>query len=195
MQGCFLTAGPCPARWVNLFTMANLSYSNNNNATAVAMAEIIKAAPLALLVCALLTFGAVAVFVHDYYRALFLPRFGPAGAAAMAGTLAAVQELIRFGLLVASIRDFSERRAAAGWLGLVGSLGLVFHDLHTAQAVASLWQASGGGVGGVLTYLVLVGLLLEVRLILTASRTVAAPAVAVNGQARPVASANGAGVL
>lgn len=175
--------------------MANLNYSNNN-ATAVAMAEIVKAAPLALLVCALLTFGAVAVFVHDYYRALFLPRFGPAGAAAMAGTLAAVQELIRFGLLVASIRDFSERRAAAGWLGLVGSIGLVFHDLHTAQAVAGLWQDGGGGVGGVLTYLVLVGLLLEIRLILTASRTVAvpvAPAVG-NGQARPVASANGAGV-
>jgi hypothetical protein len=147
--------------------MANLQHSSP---VAYITGEITKGAPLALLVCAVLTFAAVGIFVFDYYQSLFLPRFGSSGAAAMAGLIAGVQELVRFSLLVASIRDFSENRRGNGWLGLLGSVALVGHDLHTAGEVARLWNIeTSNQYANILTYLVLVGLLLEIRLILTSS--------------------------
>ena len=113
----------------------------NSFDTSRIMLEISKAAPLALLVFAFLSFFAVGVFAIDYYQTLFEPRFGRM-AKVMAILIAVIQESVRFGLLITSIRDFADKKKFNGWLGLLGSTGLVIHDISLCNNIAKMWSAT-----------------------------------------------------
>lgn len=133
------------------------------------MREISKFAPFALLICALCSFVAMSIFTVDYYEHLLRERFTD-NAKLMAILVAVIQEAVRFGLLVTSIRDFSDKKPFNGWLGLIGSIVLVAHDISLAEDIASLWSPENPlPYSGMLVFLILLGLLLEVRLILTLS--------------------------
>lgn len=127
-------------------------------------------APFALLLMAAGTFLIVGTFWQDYYSHIFSPRF-PAGAAVMAFFVALIKEGVRLALLISSIRDFSDNRKGNGWIGLIASVALVWYEVKTSTAIAELWAA--GGAASVDTYryliifLVALGLVLELRLILT----------------------------
>ena len=130
------------------------------------MREVSKAAPLLLLICALASFFIVGFFAVDYYENLF-QKFG-SHARTISILIASVQELVRFALLVSSIRDFSDEKRFNGWLGLIGSIALVFHDISVARSIATMWDASNPlPYSMVLIFLILLGLGLEIRLILT----------------------------
>lgn len=135
------------------------------------MLQISAAAPFALTLLAFATFLSVGIFFVDYYSAVLAFRFG-AGAFYFAIFLALIQELTRFALLVSSVRDFGEKRSLNAWLGFIGSIALVYHDVKTANSIAAMYAAQQGAetsatFSGLLIFLVLVGLLLELRLILT----------------------------
>ena len=131
------------------------------------MLEISKAAPLALLVFAFLSFFAIGIFAIDYYDSLFNSRFGRLSKP-MAVLIAIIQEAVRFGLLVTSIRDFADKRKFNGWIGLVGSIGLVLHDISLSNSIAKMWDAENPlPYSSLFMFLILIGLLLEFRLILT----------------------------
>lgn len=143
--------------------MANVNEFDANRV----MLELSKVAPFALITCALLSFIAVGVFCVDYYESLFLIRFKES-ARIMAILVAVIQELVRFGLLIASIRDFSDKKPFNGWLGLVGSLALVVHDIGIAKDIATVWSSKTPELySGIFIFLILIGLLLEIRLVLT----------------------------
>jgi len=130
------------------------------------MREISKAAPLLLLIAAIASFAAVGIFAVDYYESL-LTRFG-SYSRAMAVLIASIQELVRFALLVATIRDFSDEKRFNGWLGLIGSVALVLHDVSVARSIAAMWSPDNPlPYSSVLIFLILVGLGLEIRLALT----------------------------
>lgn len=131
--------------------------------------EISKIAPFALIACALLSFIAVGIFSVDYYEHLFLKRFTNS-AFAMAVMVASIQEAVRFGLLISSVRDFSEKNAVRGWLGLIASAWLVFHDIAISKELAMVWNPENPTpYTGILVFLIVIGLVLELRLILTVS--------------------------
>ena len=131
------------------------------------MLEISKAAPLALLVFAFLSFFAIGVFAIDYYESLFTSRFGRL-ARPMAILIAIIQEAVRFGLLITSIRDFADDKKFNGWIGLVGSVGLVVHDISLCNNIAKMWNESNPlPYSSLFMFLILIGLLLEFRLVLT----------------------------
>jgi len=70
--------------------------------------------------------------------------------------------------LVASVRDFSDDKRFNGWLGLLGSVGLVLHDLSVSKNIALMWSPDNPlPYTGLFSFLILIGLLLEFRLILT----------------------------
>jgi len=150
------------------------------------MREISRFAPFTLLVCALLSFIAVSIFAVDYYETLFTTRFTK-NARVMAILVAVIQEAVRFGLLVSSIRDFSDKKPLNGWLGLIGSLVLVIHDISIANDLALLWNAENPSpYSGILIFPILTGLLLEIRLILTLSeQKVEKKEVGVQGKKSP----------
>jgi len=144
-----------------------MSTKVNSFDTSSIMLEISKAAPLALLVFAFLSFLAVGVFAIDYYDTLFAPRFGRLSKA-MAVLIAVIQESVRFGLLITSIRDFADKRKFNGWIGLIGSIGLVLHDISLSNSIAKMWDAENPlPYSSLFMFLILIGLLLEFRLILT----------------------------
>lgn len=131
------------------------------------MSSISSFAPIALLVCAILSFITIGIFCVDYYEELLKPRFSTS-ARGIAILIATLQELIRFGLLVASVRDFSDSKPLNGWLGLLGSLGLVWHDMSLCSDVAIAYSETNFGAYEMLFYfLILIGFLLEIRLVLT----------------------------
>lgn len=133
------------------------------------MREISKFAPFALLICALFSFVAVSIFTVDYYEHLFEKRFSD-NARFMAIVVSVIQEAVRFGLLVTSIKDFSDKKPFNGWLGLAGSIILVAHDISIAKDISFLWSPENPSpYSGIFIFLILIGLLLEVRLILTLS--------------------------
>ena len=132
------------------------------------MQRISEFAPFALMVFAMLSFLAVGIFTVDYYEQLLSPRFGNSSKA-MAILCAVIQEAVRFGLLIASIRDFSDSKPMNGWLGLAGSIGLVIHDFQMARDIAVIWSAQDPSPYiAIMNFLIATGLLLELRLILTA---------------------------
>ena len=134
------------------------------------MREISKFAPFLLLACAFLSFFAVAIFIVDYYNQLFEIRFSEYSFF-IAVMVALIQEFVRFGLLISSIRDFTDSRRFNGWLGLVGSIGLVMHDVSIVKDLAMTWDYQNPSpYVSVLVFLILIGLLLEIRLILTISK-------------------------
>jgi len=139
---------------------------NSFDATVI-MREISKVVPVALIIFAALSFAAFGVFCVDYYESLFESRFGRS-ARYMAILIAIIQEAVRFGLLVASVRDFSDDKRFNGWLGLLGSVGLVLHDLSVSKNIALMWSPDNPlPYTGLFSFLILIGLLLEFRLILT----------------------------
>ena len=136
------------------------------------MHEISKAAPLLLLLGAIASFISFGIFAVDYYQNLFA-KFGT-HARTMGVVIASITELVRFALLVSSIRDFSDKKRFNGWLGLMGSIALVFHDINVARSIASAWDISNPTpYSTVFIFLILLGLGLEIRLILTTSKPVA----------------------
>jgi|GEM_PF-1144649 len=131
------------------------------------MERISSIVPIGLLLLALLSFIAIGIFSVDYYEELFKIRFGRT-AFAIAILIAVIQELVRFFLLVASIRDFSKGEKFSGWLGLLGSLGLVVHDILLANKVAKMWSnLDAHPYSDIFLFLIFIGFLLEIRLILT----------------------------
>lgn len=149
---------------------------NQNFDTGVIMRQIAQATPLMLLILGLLSFVATGIFSVDYYRELLDPRFGTS-AGAMAILLAVIQEAVRFGLLLASVRDFTDSKPFNGWLGLLGSVFMVVHDIGVMKKIGNMWDPSDPApYVSMLIFLVVIGLLLEVRMILTVAGKEKAPA-------------------
>ena len=127
-------------------------------------------APALLLGIAGLTFLGVGIFQANFYSSVFLTRFGEVGSLMFAIFLALVHELTRFALVVSSVRDFSDKKAGSGWLGLLGSLALVAYDIKISSSVALVWvndSFDANVYSSTIIFLILLGLLLEVRLVLT----------------------------
>lgn len=147
--------------------MTNANLSNLVN-------EFTKVAPTLLLCIAALTFIGVAIFHTDFYTDVFTSRFGGTGALCFGIFLALIHELTRFALLVSSIRDFTDKKKANGWLGLIGSIALVAYDIKISSSVAELWANDSFDAAiysSTIVFLILLGLLLEIRLVLTMSKT------------------------
>ena len=173
----------------NKFAMANLQTIDLN----AAMQQLSKFAPVALIVCAILSFACVGIFSVDYYEELFSVRF-KTNARELAILVSVIQELVRFGLLVSSMSDFSEGKTLNGWIGLIGSLFLVWHDVNIASKLAVMWDASNPeAYTGVLQFLIFIGLLLEVRLVmmLSAKKQTSASKKPRNAKKNGVALENG----
>lgn len=136
--------------------------------------------PAILTGLAFATFAAVGIFFVEYYTNAFVPRF-QGGAFYLAVFITVIQELTRFGLLISSIKDFSGGKTTNAYLGLIGSIMLVYHDVKTAGALTPLYPALD--ISGLLTFLILLGLLLEIRLILTIKNSARAR-VTVNGETK-----------
>lgn len=145
-----------------------------------------KAAPFALLLMAVGTFLIVGIFWGDYYTELFSARFPAWAAVALAVFTAVIKEGVRFALLISSIRDFSDKRSANGWLGLIASVALVAYEIKVSAAVAAMWATQGfpaGSYRSFLIFTILLGLILEIRLILTTpSARLGKPTARTNGQ-------------
>lgn len=135
------------------------------------MKTVSEYAPFALLIMAVGTFLTVGIFWYDYYAHIFGARFAPWAAMAMGAFAAIIKEGVRLSLLVSSIRDFSDKRSGNGWLGLLASIALVWYEIATTEQVAQLWaQGEAAAVDtyrGFIIFMVLLGLVLELRLILT----------------------------
>ena len=134
------------------------------------MVEISKAAPLLLLIGAIASFTSFGIFAVDYYEQLF-SKFST-HSRTMAIVIASITELVRFALLVSSIRDFSDSKRFNGWFGLIGSVALVFHDINVARSIAQMWDVANPlPYSSTFIFLILLGLGLEIRLILTTGKT------------------------
>ena len=135
------------------------------------MRTVSEYAPFALLIMAIGTFLTVGIFWYDYYAHIFGSRFAPWAAVSMGAFAAIIKEGVRLSLLVSSIRDFSDKRRGNGWLGLLASIALVWYEISTTQQVAQLWAegeaATADTYRGFIIFMVLLGLVLELRLILT----------------------------
>ena len=73
-------------------------------------------------------------------------------------------------MVVSSVGDCSFGRSGSGWLGLLGSVALVAYDIKMSTSVALIWANDtfdAGIYSGTIVFLILLGLLLEVRLVLT----------------------------
>lgn len=126
-------------------------------------------APFALLAFATLTFVFVGIFSGVYMHSEFQGKFSVSSSVAMAAFAAALVEGIRFSLLISSFRDFSDSKPLNGWIGLVASLGLVFFDIQHASSIAEFWGSPF--VGHLFRWVVVLGFVLELRLILTGNTT------------------------
>lgn len=154
------------------------------------MEQISRYAPLGLLFFAFLSFLAFGIFSVDYYQTLFEPRF-KGSAVFMAILIATIQEAVRFGLLVTSIKDFRDKKISNGMLGLIGSICLVFHDISICNRIAEMWAVDSGPYANLFTFLILIGLLLEFRLILTVGKSKAVPGQSVPYRANSRSRNNG----
>lgn len=125
------------------------------------------AAPVLLLISAIISFLAIGIFQVDYYQKLLAQNF-PTHCRSMAVMIATITEFVRFALLLSSIRDFSDKKPFNGWIGLLGSLALVFHEISVSRSMATMWSADNPTAYSTLfIFLILLGLGLEIRLILT----------------------------
>jgi len=149
------------------------------------MLKVAAWSPFVLTALAFATFLGVGIFFVDYYQSVLSFRFG-GYSLAFGIFLAVIHEAVRFALLVSSLRDFGDKKTANAWLGLVGSIALVWHDISVAGDLSAMYAQSGASAGtfqGLLTFLILLGLLLELRLILTIEKRVRyVKADPVNGQ-------------
>ena len=132
--------------------------------------ELSKAAPILLILCALCSFFFVGFFSVHYYEKIF-SSIG-SYARTMAVVIAVITELVRFALLLASVRDFADKKPFNGWLGLFGSVALVFHEIDVARSIAEMLNPENVlALSGILIFAVLVGFGLEVRLVMTMGKT------------------------
>jgi hypothetical protein len=122
-----------------------------------------------MLIIGTATFLSLTIFKTDYYLDLFDSRWGSTAhwlAWVMAVGVSSITEALRLGLLVASARDFSLKNVIGGWLGLIGSVALTFYDWQISDTVAQIWEARHLSITNMFRFLVLAGLLIELRLIL-----------------------------
>ncbi len=170
---------------VKQFSMSNLQKHQDVKRI---MENVSNAAPFALLLMAIGTFLAVGIFRTDYYTEIFAVRLGGISALSMAIFVAILEEGVRLALLISSVRDFSDRRKGNGWLGLIGSVALVAYEIQTSIHVAGMWASEGAATlptyRTLLIFLILTGLLLEIRLILTIPGASLGKPPARNGQAK-----------
>lgn len=130
------------------------------------MEQISHYAPFSILFFAFLSFVAVAVFKVDYYTEKFSTRFE--NAMAMAIVMAVISEGVRAALLITSSRDFITGEKTNGWLGLIASVGIVVYEWNVAGNIAKVWSAETPELyKGIFLFLIVVGLVLELRLVLT----------------------------
>lgn len=145
--------------------MTNLTFSTEN-----LVGEAAKRAPFALMLMAVGSFLIVGILWTDYYTHIFSVRFDRWAAVSLGVFAALIKEGVRLSLLISSIRDFSDNRRGNGWLGLIGSIALVWYEIATTKEVAGLWAgdaASADTYRGFIIFMVLLGLVLEFRLVLT----------------------------
>jgi hypothetical protein len=120
-------------------------------------------APMGLLVTAAMSFILVGFLMSFFYMDIFVTRF-PNQNWILGIAAAIVQEGTRFFLLATTVRDFSRIRRVEGVIGVVGSLLLVLHDCRIALSLEQIW---GKGFFEMTLFFVLIGLLIELRLVLT----------------------------
>lgn len=158
------------------------------------MEKISQYAPFSILFFALLSFVAVGVFKVDYYTEKFGTRFD--NAMAMAIVMAVISEGVRAALLITSSRDFIKGEKTNGWLGLLASVGIVIYEWNVAGNIAKVWSAEAPELyKGIFLFLIIVGLVLELRLVLTlsvgSSQKATQRATATNGVLIPSNNYNG----
>ncbi len=130
--------------------------------------SIADAAPALIVATSLGTFGIIGYFQADYYTTIFSDDF--ANSKWIGISIAVFTELVRFVLLISSVKDFSNNKRFQGILGLVASVGLVFHDIQTNKAIATVLEGIHSHYfSSILNFLVVLGLILEIRLILAIS--------------------------
>ena len=136
--------------------------TNLENLTLSSVMKSISAiTPGLILISALGTFGVLGYFQADYYHRILSDSYG--SSALMGVVIASIIELVRFVLLLSSMRDFEAKKTLSGVLGLIASIGLVVHDWSICN---ELGEVLGLNVF-FLNFLVVLGLILEFRLILT----------------------------
>jgi hypothetical protein len=132
--------------------------------TKKAMNSLAKHADLFLLLFALLSFVLLIIFKTDYYLHIFSPRFGTKLGIAVAVASAILVEGVRFSLLVASASDAINKNSKGLWLGIVASILITIYDLTICIEIGNVW---GSYVHShILQVFVVLGLLLEIRLVL-----------------------------
>jgi len=143
--------------------MSNVDQSFDLSKVLEQLSQIV---PFLLIFSAVGSFVFVGFFSVHYYEKLF----SPVGSYArtMAVVIAVITELVRFSLLLASVRDFSDKKPFNGWLGLVGSVALVFHEISVARSIAAMLTPENEvGLISALVFMILAGFGLEIRLVMT----------------------------
>ena len=136
--------------------------------TSTIMERISDYAPFSILLFAILSFIAIGVFKVDFYTEKFSARFE--NATAMAVVMAVISEGVRAALLITSSRDFINGEKTNGWLGLLASVGIVIYEWNVAGNIANVWSVEAPELyKGIFLFLIVVGLVLELRLVLTLS--------------------------
>jgi hypothetical protein len=133
--------------------------------------NISKITPVIIFISAAITFIILTMFKADYYEGVISHRWVK-GVAFTAILIASVTEITRFTLLILTFADFHNKNIKGGWFGLIISLALVYYDVTSAGAIATLWtgelQANIGNViKDLIIFLSVLAFSLEFRLILS----------------------------
>jgi len=140
-----------------------------------------------LILIGLLSFILLGVFVADYYTVLYSRRFGDFWGLVAGICFSVAMEGGRFGSLMVSVRDFSTNKTKEGWLGILASIVLVGHDVMVADKIAELWSGKyQGDYYSSFLFLVLFGLYVELRLVMTLHKSIPVS----TGQVAPPAPAS-----
>lgn len=125
-------------------------------------------ADLFLLIFAVLSFVLLIIFKSDYYSHIFNSRFGLKVGLGVGIATAFLTEGVRFSLLVASAADAINGNKKGLILGIIASILITIYDLFICVEVGLVW----GSVvhSHILQTFVILGLLLEVRLVLMVNK-------------------------
>lgn len=132
-------------------------------------------APLIVLAITLLSFALLGVIEYNYYAEYILKGNLTNWGLVMfvAGGVAAFVQLLRSGLVLMSIRDFSADRDGRGFFGLLFSLAATIYCTFEISHLAEAWSAGNptlsGWIGTVLYFVNWAGFALEVRIALSVS--------------------------
>lgn len=132
-------------------------------------------APLIVLAITLLSFALLGVIEYNYYAEYILKgnltNFGLV--MFVAGGVAAFVQLLRSGLVLMSIRDFSADRDGRGFFGLLFSLAATIYCTFEISHLAEAWSSGNptlsNWIGTVLYFVNWAGFALEVRIALSVS--------------------------